>query len=94
MARSPKSYRVTIANTKQVVDCTPSQTILKPPSLPGSTIPMRVPAEIVEAVPAISTQATSHSCRAAMQPLVRSRSKPARLWLAAPALAPTRPSPG
>jgi ferredoxin len=29
MARSPKSYRVTIANTKQVVDCTASQTILE-----------------------------------------------------------------
>ena len=28
MARAPKSYRVTIANTKQVVDCADDQTIL------------------------------------------------------------------
>ena len=29
MARAPKSHRVTIVNTKQVIDCTTDQTILE-----------------------------------------------------------------
>ena len=39
MARTPKTYRVTIANTKQVIDCAANQTVLQAAVAAGIDFP-------------------------------------------------------
>ena len=91
MARTPKSHRLTIANTRQTIDCAANQTVLEAAIAAGIDYPY---ACATGNCGTASTSARSPCCRVMTPASARSKSRRGRRWPVAPVRAATLRLPG